>query len=259
MSVKSAGHKMSEPERVTGMNMDRVGSVMLSACSILCVALLLFPLIASAAPASTEDRSLVEKKLTSFIKEFYQEDTDIQVKFNNIPESLKGKAKVRGINFSKVPDAQGDGVCLVEFDMKESRERNAYVAFKVYKKRQLFVLKQGGKRGNVVTDADVAEKEAFLTGMTAYPASRGEVIGKRLRRDLPAGTVLTPQAIEDPILIQTGEVVHIIAENPRLVIHTNGKALDRGRMGETIRVKNLNSGKEILGKVTGGNTVTVEF
>ena len=184
---------------------------------------------------------------------------EIQIKFNNIPAFAKGKVKVKGINFAKVPDGQGDGLCLVEIEGKDVKERNLYVAFRVYKKKVLFVLKQEGKRGDLVKAENLAEKETFLTGAVVYPSSRTEVVGKKLKKDLPAGTVITPQVLEDHILVKNGDLVSIVAENPRLLIHANGKALDRGRMGETIRVKNMTSGKEIFGRVTGSNTVTVNF
>jgi flagellar basal body P-ring formation protein FlgA len=203
--------------------------------------------------------SQIERRLINFIQAFYGEESAIQVRFQNVSESMKARTKVKNINFSKVPDAQGDGICLVEFDARDVRERSAYVPFKVFKKKQLFVLKEGGKAGDPITRADVIEKETYLAGATAYPASRDDVIGKRLRKDAPAGTVLTPQLLEDRVLVQRGEIVSIVAENGRLVIQVSGKAMDKGRMGETIRVKNLTSGKEVYGKVTGSNVVSVEF
>lgn len=234
---------------ITASPMARVFTLI----AILCLSLMLPPV------ALSQERSPVEKKIIGFVKNFYGNEEDIQIKLTNMPSHLNAKVKVRNVNFAKVPDGQGDGLCLVEIDGNEARERTIYVAFKVYKKRQLFVLKHGARRGDILTAGDLAEKEAYLTGSTVYPSAKDEVVGKRLRRDLPAGTVLTPQVLEDRILVKSGDTVSIVAENSRLAIHANGRALDRGRMGDTIRVKNLTSGKEILGKVTGGDVVSVEF
>jgi flagella basal body P-ring formation protein FlgA len=225
----------------------------------LLVGVILAVMSAVSVSALSEDTSGVERRLTAFIKDFYGGEDDIQVKFNSMPAFLKGKIRIRTVNFAKVPDAQGDGLCLVEFDAKDARERNAYVSFKVFKKKRLFVLKQGLKKGDVVTAQDVMEKETYLTGTTAYPASRDEVLGKRVRKDVPAGTIVTPQALEEQVLVQKGEIVNVTAENKRIAVHTSAKALDKGRMGETIRVKNLTSGKEVFGKVTGSNAVSVQF
>ncbi|HEY3277232.1 MAG TPA: flagellar basal body P-ring formation chaperone FlgA [Syntrophorhabdaceae bacterium] len=221
--------------------------------ALVCLSLVL------SAPAFSEEIPAVEKRLTSFIRDFYGNGEEIQIKFNNIPAFAKGKIKVKGINFTKVPDGQGDGLCLVEIEGKDVKERNLYVAFRVYKKKVLFVLKQEGKRGDLVKAENLAEKETFLTGAVIYPSSRNEVVGKKLKKDLAPGTIITPQVLEDQILVKSGDLVSIVAENPRLLIHANGKALDRGKMGETVRVKNITSGKEILGRVTGENLVTVEF
>lgn len=216
--------------------------------------------LASVHPAFSQDESAVEKRLTSFIRDFYGKEEHVQVKLTNIPAFAKGgKVKVKSVNFAKVPDVQGDGLCLVEVEGKDVKERSVYVAFKVYKKKVLYMLHQTLKRGDVVKEEDVAEKEAYLTGSVAYPSSRSEVVGRKVRKDLQAGTVLTPQVLEEQILVKSGDVVSIVAENQRLVVNANGKALDRGKLGETIRVKNMTSGKEILGRVTGSNTVTVEF
>jgi len=46
------------------------------------------------------------------------------------------------------------------------------------------------------------------------------------------------------VLVQAGAIVSIIAENRRLAIQSNGKALDKGRMGETVRVKSLTREKK---------------
>jgi flagellar basal body P-ring formation protein FlgA len=248
----------------TGERWGTVGLIPLTARLALAGILFLvlsvhFTALTSFAKEPLDETPAIEKKLMSFIKQFYGEENDLQVKFNTIPEYLKGNTKVKSISFARIPDAQGNGLCLVEFTAKETRERNAYVAFKVFKKKALFMMKNTGKKGDILTASDIVEKDTFLTGATAYPGSRDEVIGKRLLKELPAGTVITSQALEEQILVRTGEIVNIVVENPRLTIHTSGKALDRGKMGDTVRVKNLTSGKEIYGKVTGSSAVTVEF
>jgi flagella basal body P-ring formation protein FlgA len=217
-------------------------------------------LLLAGGEAFAQQVSPVEARVTSFIKEFYGDQDEIQVKFvNNIPAVFKSKARIKGINFSKVPDAQGDGICIIEFESKDSREKNAYMPFKVFKKRRLFVLKESVKKGDSAASAEFLEKDTYLTGAAKYPASKEDIVGKRFKRDLPAGTVISPEVLEDHVLVQRGEVVNMLVENSRLVIHAKGKAVDKGRMGETIRVKNMTSGKEVFAKVTGNNRVTVEF
>jgi flagella basal body P-ring formation protein FlgA len=43
-----------------------------------------------------------------------------------------------------------------------------------------------------------------------------------------------------------------------LVVQGKGTALEKGKVGDLVRVKSP-SGKEVIGKVTGNDTVAVEF
>jgi flagella basal body P-ring formation protein FlgA len=210
--------------------------------------------------AGGEEVTLLEAKLTHFIKQFYGQGDDIRIRFGTIPGYLKDGVRVKNINFSRVPDASGDGVCFVEVEGGSVRARNVYVSFKVLLKKKLFVLQQGGKKGDTVDLHDIAVKDTYLSGgANLYPASQDEVIGKKLRRDLPAGTVLTSQALDTPVMLERGEIVTIMAENKRLLVQTKGQTLEKGRLGDIIKVKNITSGKQLMGRITADNTVIVAF
>ena len=58
---------------------------------------------------------------------------------------------------------------------------------------------------------------------------------------------------------RAGGTFTIVGENKQLVIKTKGKAEDSGRVGEKIRVKNLSSDREVVGRVSDNGTVVVEF
>jgi flagella basal body P-ring formation protein FlgA len=47
-------------------------------------------------------------------------------------------------------------------------------------------------------------------------------------------------------------------ENERLLVQAKGVALDKGRMGDLVRIKSA-SGKEVIGRVNGNDSVIVEF
>ena len=72
-------------------------------------------------------------------------------------------------------------------------------------------------------------------------------------------TIITYQFLENPVVVQRGEIVNIVAENKAIIVQTKGKTMSKGRMGDLIRVQNITSGKEVQGRVTASNTVTVEF
>jgi len=86
-----------------------------------------------------------------------------------------------------------------------------------------------------------------------------EVIGKRAKRPLQANAMIRPYEVETPPLVQKGDRVVIIVESPLLKITAIGEALERGNRGETIRIRNTSSNREVHGVVIDGKTVRVAF
>jgi flagella basal body P-ring formation protein FlgA len=60
-------------------------------------------------------------------------------------------------------------------------------------------------------------------------------------------------------MVRRGKMVLLIGESKRLLIKTQGKALENGRLGDVIKVKNITSGKVVHATVTGENTVKVDL
>jgi flagella basal body P-ring formation protein FlgA len=206
------------------------------------------------------DMSTLEDKITGFIKQFYNDREDVYVKFNNIPDALKERAKIKHIDFAKVPDSNGDGLCLVEIDGKNGRAKNVYISFRVQSKKKLFVLKQSVKRGDILRSGDILVKDTFITeNGGVYPTRIEDVIGKAVKKDVAAGNTITCQILEDSFVVQRGDAVNIVAENKTLSIQTKGRTLEKGRVGDLVRVKNLTSDKEIVGRVAGSGTVKVDL
>jgi flagella basal body P-ring formation protein FlgA len=207
--------------------------------------------------AVSQPRFSVESQLTEFVKQIYG-DAETEVTFN-LPQQLRGDALARNISFSKVPDLSGDGICLVSVESKGGVETNVYVPFKVLAKRPLYSLKSSMTKGDVLRYSDVTSKQTFLAGgRKGYPRSLEDVVGKSLKRDMAAGEIVTLQVLEDHVAVLKGEVVNMTLENARLLVQAKGTALEKGKMGEVIRIKSA-SGREIKGRVTGSNSVTVQF
>jgi flagella basal body P-ring formation protein FlgA len=103
-------------------------------------------------------------------------------------------------------------------------------------------------------------RDTYLNGGgTLYPSDLDNVIGKRLKRDMPSGAVVTNQALEDRPILKKGDLVTILAENGRLVVRAKGTTMEKGKVGDTIRVKNVSSGREVMGKVLNSSTIAVHF
>lgn len=228
------------------MSKGRIGSFFL---------VLLFLIVALPEACSA---SALELELTDFIRRVYY-NTDIQITFTQLPSHIKQGARPKTISFTKVPDANGDGICMVGIEGRNGTETNVYVPFKVFVKRKLYMVKHNIKRGNPVLLKNISEKETYLNGPgIAYPAGMEDVLGKVAKKEIYAGEIITRQLLEDHLAIQKGEVVKITAENKRLFIQAKGTALEKGKVGDLVRVKST-SGKEVIGKITGNSTISIEF
>lgn len=86
-----------------------------------------------------------------------------------------------------------------------------------------------------------------------------EVIGKRTRRSLQANTVIHTYEVENLPTVQRGDVVLMLAESSLLKVSTMGEALESGMRGETIRVKNITSNREVRAIIVDKKTVKVPF
>lgn len=228
---------------------------------IICLAFMAALVFLTGMDAYSQDQSFIEAKIGDFIRKIYNDDDDLQIKFGNIPAPLRGRPNVKNINFAKAPDAKGDGVCLVEFvDDKNNRDRSVYVPFRAIKKTKVFILTHSGKKNDLLRPESVTTKETlFNEKKPGYPSRLDDIVGRTLKKDVAAGTVITYSMLDDPVVIQKGEIVNIVAENKKLMVQAKGKAMEKGRVGESIRVKNTLSEKEIFGKVVDDNTILVKF
>jgi flagella basal body P-ring formation protein FlgA len=107
---------------------------------------------------------------------------------------------------------------------------------------------------------DIEVKRMDTAGLPADCITRPEmVIGKRTRRPLDSGSVLTEDAVESPPLVKYGDRVRIIAETAGLRISAFGQVKQKGARGDLIPVVNLDSNKVIQARVLDSQTVKIDF
>jgi len=210
----------------------------------------LFPIRAWGAAAEAEIRD--------FIKQMYG-DSEVQIVFTQLPAILKTGVTLKNISFAKVPDPTGDGICLVGIEGKSGAESSVYVPFKVLVKRMLYMAKRDIAKGEAIHLVDLAVKETYLNGSGGpYPEKVEAVLGKTAKKEIHGGECITKQLLEDQMAVQKGEAVSLTVENERLLVQAKGVALEKGRVGDLVRVKSA-SGKEVIGRVSGNDSVIVEF
>lgn len=103
------------------------------------------------------------------------------------------------------------------------------------------------------------EKRALSKTPSDALTDPAQVAGKRARRTISLGAVLTPASVELPPLVQRGDIVRILVKSNRIRITALGEVREKGRQGERIRVVMLDTQKEIRARVVDSETVTMKF
>jgi len=84
---------------------------------------------------------------------------------------------------------------------------------------------------------------------TAVVESPRVLVGKTARRTLLPGEPIPMNAVDDPKIVTRGVQAAILFEEGGLSITGVGIPLQSGALGETIQVKNVDSGRIITGRV----------
>src|SRR5690606_17618592 len=105
-------------------------------------------------------------------------------------------------------------------------------------------------RGQTLSNADLVMTEVELTRLRyGFISALDEAVGLELRRNLQAGEALYPGILTAPKLIQKGDEVIIVAHGTQMSVQVPGTAMNDGRMGEQINVRNTSSQRVIKATV----------
>ena len=131
------------------------------------------------------------------------------------------------------------------------------VSLKVRVFEKVIALKNSRGSGHLLSPDDVEVVEQETTGSHSSPIKNiEEVVGKRLKRRIKAGVVLTADCVESPPLIERGDEITLIVHYKSIIVCCLGKALQKGCQGEKILIRNQ-YGKNLMGTVQDAHTVLV--
>ena len=108
-------------------------------------------------------------------------------------------------------------------------------------------------------DATISEGDVTLhNGEHAQGFSRlGDVIGQEAKVVLYAGRPIMVDQIGPPAIVSRNQIVGLFINGGGLKIVTEARALERGGVGDIVRVMNLNSRATVVGQVQPDGTVEV--
>jgi flagella basal body P-ring formation protein FlgA len=137
--------------------------------------------------------------------------------------------------------------------------------FRVMKRQKVVVTRVSLQRGSIIEENDVQFENRFLS-MKADEPKESDVYGHSVQRSIGAGTILSLRDLRTPVQKKNGYVVKA-RDNVRVTAVGNGlsiqlaraEALESGRVGEIIRMRNAVSKKEIFGRVVEPGKVVINM
>jgi len=172
-----------------------------------------------------------------------EKSKDIQLSPRLVKSNAKNQAKVQ---IAVVQNGKQIGECEVTFRLK-------------YNCRRAVTLVDI-PAGAIISSKNIKIESAISS--QPEPVNWRPPYGLIAKRPLPANTVLglhMVAPVKPAVVIKRNQNVVIRIERPLLVVTAIGKAMNDGRTGEYIRVRNLNSQRIILARVKEDGTVEPVF
>jgi len=145
-------------------------------------------------------------------------------------------------------------VCRVDGKFARKLRTSAAVSLR----RQVACAARTIERHAVLEDADITMESRELNAGEPVQSIEAAV-GKRAGRRIEAGSVVLRRDLEQPPVLSKGTAVTLLIESGPLTIATRGTACEGGRVGDTVRVMNADSKREVLAVIVDGATVRVPF
>jgi flagella basal body P-ring formation protein FlgA len=140
----------------------------------------------------------------------------------------------------------------------EPRADRIRVAGRAHALIEVPVLTRRMMPGEVIRASDISWIKMRASGSLANSATLLEdVLGRTPKRMLQPGQPIRQADVGMYSLVQRNESVTMIVRTKTMTLTVQGKALDDGAEGQTIRVQNPKSNRTVEGRVTGTGEVTV--
>lgn len=143
------------------------------------------------------------------------------------------------------------------------RKASATVYLDVSYRLDIAVARQRIGSGEVMREEHLSAEKRIIDGSEVY-LTMPQCLGRKLRVAVMPGQPLTEADVdsalkEEPILIKARDPVRVFARAGAVRVTVLGEALQDGRAGQSIRVRNVDSNKIVCGKVIERGQVEVEY
>ena len=174
----------------------------------------------------------------------------------HVPAETMPEVTVEDVSFNRRSMRFAAVVSVGEKNMGSNQR--VRVSGQIHKMIEVPTLSHRVRKGDIIKENDIAwlKLRADRTQRDII-VEADALIGMTPKRHLRPETPIRMADIERPVLVPKGSLVTIILKKPGLSLTSQGRALQNGADGDTIRVSNTNTSRTIEAVVIGSSIVTV--
>jgi flagella basal body P-ring formation protein FlgA len=217
--------------------------------------ILFFPLIVYATNLQGKVEQEIKKVVISAL---FLPEENIKISFRNLeqmdyPESSK-------IKIFLLSEKEPRGMVPIRLEIYDSGKLLKAMVFTVEVKifEDVVVTAKKLDRNEKISPDKLVVEYRDVTGFTdIYFKSPDQIGNQRTKSIIPKGRILGRSSLEDIPLINQGDKVKIVAEMGGIKVWACGRAREDGRLGEEIKITNMDSKKIITARVVDEKTVYI--
>jgi flagella basal body P-ring formation protein FlgA len=111
----------------------------------------------------------------------------------------------------------------------------------------VFALKNSKDKGAIISEKDLVIVKKKSRNTNLFITNKEEVIGKKLRNNVRSNKALKHSNLGNDWLIEKNSMIMIVNDKASITIKEQGIAMENANYMEKIRVKNVKSGKILVG------------
>jgi flagellar basal body P-ring formation protein FlgA len=175
----------------------------------------------------------------------------------DLPTDVENSVAVSAINFDPISNrfaailvAPADGPPLIQ--------RNVFGT--VHEMAQVPVPTRLISAGEIIAADDLEWQPVHLARLSGNSLTDAQqLVGHMAKRPLKAGQVLRQSDIAVAPVVKKNDLIRVVVNTGQMTLSVQGKAMQDGALGQTIRVVNVNSNRQLSGTVVDAGTVNVTF
>ncbi|WP_420404664.1 flagellar basal body P-ring formation chaperone FlgA [Nisaea sp.] len=172
-----------------------------------------------------------------------------------VPSDMEPEVKVESLDYNS---RNQRFAALISVPIGNEKSLRAKVQGEVHAVIEVPVLNRHASPGETIRENDIVwtDMQARRSNHNTV-TSADQIVGMSVRRPISAGRVIRRTDVVPIRLIRKGDLVTMVFSTSMMTLTLRGQALEDGARRDSIRVKNLSSGKTVVGSVTDAGIVSV--